>query len=268
MTAVITMISNFLFLLVIAGVGLSMMTSPIGCFLVWRRMSFFGDALAHSALLGVGFGLLLNLNIYLGISIICVIVALVLTLTSEKKGLSQDTWLSIISYGALALGIVLVNKIPHVRVDPANYLFGDILTLQPLDLLWIYGCAIGVWIFIYYKWQPLLLLTLDEGLAQAEGVSVTSLKLNFMLVLALTVAISLKFVGALLVPALLVIPAASARNNARTPEQMVGYTFLFTFVSITGGLMLSIVFNLVTGPSIVLTALSLFILNQLFVKAR
>ena len=260
------MMSEFIFLLITAGLGLSFMTSPMGCFLVWRRMSFFGDALAHSALLGVGFGLLLNLNIYFGISIICMIIALILTLTSERKGLSSDTWLSIISYSALALGIIIVGKLPNVRVDPANYLFGDILTLQPFDLLWIYGCAIGVWVFIYYKWQPLLLLTLDEGLAQAEGVSVTSLKLNFMLVLALTVAISLKFVGALLVPALLVIPSASARNNARTPEQMVGYTLLFTFVSITGGLILSIAFNLVTGPAIVLTALFLFILNQLFAK--
>jgi zinc transport system permease protein len=264
--ATIIMMSNFLFLLIVAGLGLSLMTSPIGCFLIWRRMSFFGDALAHSALLGVGFGLLLDLNIYLGISIICIIIALILTLTSERKGLSSDTWLSIISYSALALGIILINKLPHVRVDPANYLFGDILTLQPLDLLWIYGCAIGVCIFIYRKWQPLLLLTLDEGLAQAEGVSVTSLKLNFMLVLALTVAISLKFVGALLVPALLVIPSASARSNARTPEQMIGYTLFFTFISITGGLVLSIAFNLVAGPSIVLTALSIFIVNHLFFK--
>jgi zinc transport system permease protein len=263
---VTTMISNFIFLLIIAGMGLSLMTSPMGCFLVWRRMSFFGDALAHSALLGVGFGLLLNLNIYVGISIICMFVAIILTLTNEKKGLSSDTWLSIISYSALALGIILVNKLPNVRIDPANYLFGDILTLQPLDLLWIYGCAIGVWVFIYYKWQPLLLLTLDEGLAQAEGISITSLKLNFMLILALTVAISLKFVGALLVPALLVIPSAAARNNAKTPEQMIGYTLLFTFISITIGLILSIVFNLMTGPTIVLTSLFLFILNQIFVK--
>lgn len=260
------MIDIFFLQSLLAGIGLSLITSPIGCFLVWRRMSFFGDALSHSALLGVALGLIFNINIHFGILLVCLMVTFILAFVDDRVDLPSDTWLSITSYSALALGVVFMNKMPSIRVDPASYLFGDILTLQNQDFLWIFGCALLVGFFIYWQWQPLLLCTLDEGLAQAEGVPLARLKLGFMLVLALTVAVSLKFIGVLLVPALLVIPPATAKSYAKTPEQMVLYALLFTLVGITGGLFLSLAFNLATGASIVLTCLALFILSQIFKK--
>lgn len=260
------MIDIFFLQSLLAGIGLSFITSPIGCFLVWRRMSFFGDALSHSALLGVALGLIFNMNIHLGILIVCLAVTFILAFVDDRIDLPSDTWLSITSYSALALGIVFMNKMSSIRIDPASYLFGDILTLQNTDFLWIFGCAVIVALFIYWQWQPLLLCTLDEGLAQAEGVSLMRLKFGFMLILALTVAVSLKFIGVLLVPALLVIPPATAKSYAKTPEQMVLYALLFTLVGITSGLFLSLAFNLATGASIVLTCLTLFILSQIFKK--
>lgn len=258
------MIDIFFLQSLLAGVGLSLITSPIGCFLVWRRMSFFGDALSHSALLGVALGLIFNINAHLGILIICLAVTFILAIVDDRTDLPSDTWLSITSYSALALGIIFINKMPSIRIDPASYLFGDILTLHSSDFLWIFGCAIVVGLFIYWQWQPLLLCTLDEGLAQAEDISLMRLKFSFMLILALTVAVSLKFIGVLLVPALLVIPPATAKQYAKTPEQMVLYSLLFTLAGITAGLFLSMTFNLATGASIVLTCLILFIFSQIF----
>ncbi|NBT86226.1 MAG: hypothetical protein EBT45_07005 [Alphaproteobacteria bacterium] len=265
MTAWNIMIDIFFFQSLLAGIGLSFITSPIGCFLVWRRMSFFGDALSHSALLGVALGLIFNMNIHFGILLVCLMVTFILAFVDDRVDLPSDTWLSITSYSALALGIVFMNK-ASVRVDPSSYLFGDILTLQNQDFIWIFGCALLVGFFTYWQWQPLLLCTLDAGLAQAEGVPSTRLKLGFMLVLALTVAVSLKFIGVLLVPALLVIPPATAKGYAKTPEQMVLYALLFTLVGIIGGLFISLAFNLATGASIVLTCLTLFLLSQIFKK--
>lgn len=260
------MIDIFFFQSLLAGIGLSFITSPMGCFLVWRRMSFFGDALSHSALLGVALGLIFNINVHLGIFIVCLAVALILVFVDDRADLPSDTWLSMTSYTALALGIVLMNKMPSIKVDPASYLFGDILALQNQDFFWIFGCAILVSLFIYRYWQPLLLLTFDEGLAQAEGMPLARLKLGFMLILALTVAVSLKFIGVLLVPALLVIPPATAKQHAKNPEQMVFYALSFTLAGISGGLFLSLVFNIATGASIILACLSLFVLSQVFKK--
>eukprot|EP01037_Dinobryon_pediforme_P013246 gene13246-13354_t len=225
MTAWNIMIDIFFFQSLLAGIGLSFITSPIGC---------------------VALGLIFNMNIHFGILLVCLMVTFILAFVDDRVDLPSDTWLSITSYSALALGIVFMNK-ASVRVDPSSYLFGDILTLQNQDFIWIFGCALLVGFFTYWQWQPLLLCTLDAGLAQAEGVPSTRLKLGFMLVLALTVAVSLKFIGVLLVPALLVIPPATAKGYAKTPEQMVLYALLFTLVGIIGGLFISLAFNLATG---------------------
>ena len=257
------MISTFMLQSLLAGIGLSFITSPMGCFLVWRRMSFFGDALSHSALLGVVLGLMLGINLHWGVLIVCIGITLLLAFVDDRGGLPSDTWLSITSYGALAIGMILINKMPSLRIDPSSYLFGDILTLQSQDFFWIFGCAVLVVGFTALQWQPLLLSTLDEGLAKAEGVSLTPLKLGFMIILALTVAVSLKFIGVLLVPALLVIPPATAKKYASTPEQMVFYAWVFTVIGITGGLALSLFFNLATGASIILVNLVIFIVSQI-----
>ncbi|MCX7338024.1 MAG: metal ABC transporter permease [Alphaproteobacteria bacterium] len=259
---------DFFLRLMLAGLGLSLITSPMGCFLVWRRLSFFSDALSHSVLLGVALSLILHIDVNLGIVAICLVTALLLSTISTKSTLPADTGLSIISYGSLSLGVILVSKFSPVRIDPSSYLLGDILTIQAVDLYWIYGCVIGVWGFIGVYWQPLLLLTLHQDLAHAEGIPTKKLNLGFLILLAIIVAVSLKLIGALLMPALLVIPPATAAFSSKTPEEMVVKTLILTILSMFIGGWLSFYSNVPTGAAVVCFSLLLFLISILFGKKK
>lgn len=254
---------SFLAIPWMAGIGLSIVTSGMGCLLVWRRLSFFGDALAHSTLLGVAFSLMLNISLFWGIVIICVVVGFVLGYLPKQSRIGPDTWLAIISYGSLALGMVLISKIPGMRVDPSSYLFGDILALTLYDVAIIFTVAGLTSLFLCHYWRSLMLITLNIDLAQAEGVKVFSLQRQLTFMLAMTVAACLKLIGALLVPALLIIPAATASYPAKSPKAMVFLTFLFSVISISLGLFLSVYFNTPSGPMIVVTALGLFAISRI-----
>lgn len=246
----------------LAGFGLSLTTGPLGCFLVWRRMAFFGDALAHSSLLGIALGILLHIDMNIGIVVICLLCAGILARTHSRQHLTADAWLGIISYGALALG-VLALSLAGSNADLESYLFGDILTLHLQDLYWIYGCAALVGLFFFWKWRELILITLDEELAQTAGVAVGLIRSAFMVILALTVAIALKAVGALLMPALLIMPAATAGRFSQSPEQMALIALGTAFLGITVGLFSAISFNLPSGAAIVVSCLVLFLVSTL-----
>lgn len=247
----------------LAGFGLALATGPLGCFLVWRRMAFFGDALAHSSLLGIALGILLHIDMNIGIVVICLLCAAILAKTHSRHHLSADAWLGIISYSALALGVLALSK-SGSNIDLESYLLGDILTLRGQDLYWIYGCALLVSIFFFWKWREILLLTLDEELAQTAGVSVGFVRAVFMVILAFAVAIALKAVGALLMPALLIMPAATAGRFARSPEDMALIAAGVAFLGISIGLMAAISFNTPSGATIVVSCLALFLGSTLF----
>ena len=253
---------SFLVIPWMAGIGLSVMTSGIGCILVWRRLSFFGDALAHSTLLGVALSLVLNVSLFWGVLAICILVGLILSYFPKQTRVGSDTALAILSYGSLALGMVLMGKISTKPIDPASYLFGDILTVIPQDLVVIFVAAVLMVVFLYVKWQPLLLVTLNTDLAQAEGIGVTLLERQLTVMVAITVAACLKFIGALLVPALLVIPPATAAAYAKSPKFMVMLSFIIALISISLGLLLSVLFNTPSGAMVVVTALSLFLISR------
>jgi len=250
----------------LAGFGLSLTTGSLGCFLIWRRMAFFGDALAHSSLLGIALGILLHMDMNVGIVAICLLCAAILTKTTSHQHLSADVWLNIISYSALALGFLALSK-SGSNADLESYLFGDILTLRVQDLYWIYGCSALVGLFFYWKWRELLLITLDEELAKTAGVSVGLVRATFMVTLAFTVAIALKAVGALLMPALLIMPAATASRFARSPEQMALIATGTAFLGVSIGLVAAISFNTPSGATIVVSCLTLFLGSMLF-RAR
>jgi zinc transport system permease protein len=270
MEFVTTMIDLFFNTLVckalLAGFGLALTTGPLGCFLVWRRMAFFGDALAHSSLLGIALGILLHIDMNIGIVAVCLLCATILAKTHSRQHLTADAWLGIISYSALALGFLALSK-SGSNADLESYLFGDILTLRLQDLYWIYGCSFLVGVFFLWKWRELLLLTLDEELAQTAGVSVGFVRAVFMVILAFTVAIALKAVGALLMPALLIMPAATAGRFARSPEQMAIIAVATAFLGISIGLTAAISFNTPSGATIVVSCLVLFLTSMLF-RAR
>lgn len=247
----------------LAGFGLSLTTGPLGCFLIWRRMAFFGDALAHSSLLGIALGILLHVDMNIGIVAICLLCATILSKTAHNQQLSADVWLNIISYSALALGFLALSK-SGSNVDLESYLFGDILTLRMQDLYWIYGCGILVGLFFLWRWRELLLLTLDEELAQTAGVSVGMVRATFMVILAFTVAIALKAVGALLMPALLIMPAATASRFSNSPEQMAFLATIAAFLGVSVGLVVAISMNTPSGATIVVSCLLLFLASLAF----
>ncbi len=233
----------------------------LGCFMVWRRMAYFGDSVAHSALLGVVLGIVLGIEPNAGIIIMCIALALLLHLLQQQRRLATDTLLGILAHGALALGLVGISFLEGVRVDLMSYLFGDILAVTGRDLLWIWGGGGAVLVATALIWRPLLAITVHEELARAEGVRVGLVRLVFTLLIALAVAIAMKIIGLILIVALLIIPAATARRLARSPEQMALLASLIGAAAVAGGLHASLAWDTPSGPSIVVAALALFTLG-------
>lgn len=254
---------EFLWRALAGGLGVALIAGPYGCFIVWRRMAYFGDTLAHSALLGVSLGFLLDLDLNLGIVATSLAVALLLVGAGRSQTLGTDTLLGILSHSALALGIVLTTFVPDLRVDLMSYLFGDILAVTRTDLLWIWGGGAVAAAALIALWRPLLALTVHAELAAVEGVPVTLVRVAFMLLLAIAVSLALKVVGIVLVTSLLIIPAAAARRISRSPEQMALAGAVLGAVAVAGGLSASLVWDTPTGPSVVVAASLLFLLSRL-----
>jgi zinc transport system permease protein len=248
----------FLVRAALGGMGVAFIAGPLGCFLVWRRMAFFGAALSHSALLGVALGFLLGINLMVGILVFCLVLSLLLVGLERQRALPSDTLLGILSHAALALGIVVVTFMTHLRIDLMSYLFGDVLAVSAQDLILIYGLAIASVIALAVIWRPLLSATVSEELAAVEGVPVTRVRLAFALLIAATIAVGMKVVGMLLIISLLIIPAAAARRLARTPEQMALTAALLGGLSVIAGLAGSVRFDTPSGPSIVVMAALIF----------
>lgn len=254
---------DFLLYALLAGLGVALVAGPLGALVVWRRMAYFGDTLAHSALMGVTFGLLLNVNLNLAVAIGCLLLALILVALQHNRLLATDTLLGILSHSTLALGLVMVSLFTNSRIDLLGYLFGDILSASATDVITIWVISVVVSALLLLLWRPLLAITVHEDLAQVEGVPVTAVRTALMLLMALVIAIAMKVVGVLLITALLIIPAATSRRLTRTPEAMALVASLLGTLSVAGGLGASFVWDSPAGPSIVLCATTLFILSLL-----
>lgn len=245
----------------IIGLILTAIAGPLGSFIVWGRMSYFGDTLAHSALLGVALGLFLSIEPIAGVIIVTVGVAILLSTLQKQQAISSDALLGIVAHGTLALGLVLVSLKEGVRVDLLGLLFGDLLAVTYTDTLWVSGCALLLAIVTKLIWNPLLNILINSELARAEGLAVDRIRMIYMICLALLVAIGMKVVGALLITALLIIPPAGARKLAHTPEQMACFASLIGMISIILGMLASLQWDTPAGPSIVLSACLLFTLT-------
>lgn len=252
-------LDDFFWRSLLAGVGVALVAGPLGCFVVWRRMAYFGDTMAHSSLLGVALGFLLGIDLMLGVFAVALVVALLLFAFQRQRQLASDAVLGTLSHASLSLGMLVISLMTWVRVDLMSYLFGDILAVDVEDLLWIYGgggVALGVLLWI---WRPLLAVTVDEALAQAEGIPALRLQLVFMLLIAGLIALAMKIVGILLITSLLIIPATAARRYSRTPEQMAMGAALVGVASVGLGLTTSLHFDTPSGPSIVVAAVLFFL---------
>jgi zinc transport system permease protein len=255
------MFESFLIHALLGGVGLAAVAGPLGCFVVWRRMAYFGDSLAHSALLGVALGFLLSIDLTFGIAGTCVLFALAIVALQEQRHIATDTLLGIVSHTALSIGLVALSLMGSFRVDLLGYLFGDILAVTPQDLLVIYGGGAAALLVLATIWRDLLAVTVHEELARAEGVAVFRVRLVFTLLLAVVVAISMKVMGILLITSMLIIPAAAARRFARTPEGMALLAALTGMLAVALGLTASLRWDTPSGPSVVVAAFSIFLLS-------
>lgn len=242
----------------LGGVGVAVAAGPLGCIMVWRRMAYFGAALSHSALLGVALGLLLGMNVSLAVLLFCVLLGVLLFLLERQRVLPRDTLLGILAHASLAVGLVVVSFMEGLRIDLMGYLFGDILAVSAADLYLICGLSGGVLLGLLFLWRPLLSVTVNEDLAAVEGVAVEPVRLAYTLMIAVIVATGMKLVGVLLIVSLLIIPAAAARHLSPNPESMAVLAALIGCLSVPLGLYGSLVWDVPSGPFIVVVATLLF----------
>lgn len=258
-TMITAMLDDFLIRAALAGVGVALAAGPLGALVVWRRMAYFSDATAHAAILGVAGALALNLPVLLGTTLVALAMAGLLA-GLAGRGWALDTLLGVLAHAGLAFGLIAVAALPGPRVDLMGFLFGDILAVGTGDLVVIWGGAVLVLALLAWRWNALLLTTVDADLAAAAGLSPARERLVLTLVLALVVAVALKVVGALLIGAMLIIPAAAARSLARSPESMAVRASIIGGLATLGGLGLSLAVDAPTGPAIIAVAAVLFAL--------
>jgi zinc transport system permease protein len=257
------MLDDFFSRALVAGIGLALTVGPLGCFIVWRRMAYFGDTMAHSALLGVALAFLFDINLMVGVFVVAALVSVALLLLQRGQSLSTDALLGILSHSTLALGLVMVAFMTWVRIDLMGFLFGDILAVSAVDITFIWGGGAVVLAGIVMLWRPLLAATVNAELAEAEGMRPERARFAFMLLMAMVIAIAMKIVGILLITSLLIIPAAAARRLSSTPEAMAVLASLIGVAAVVAGLYGSLEFDTPSGPSIVVAALALFLISQI-----
>lgn len=254
------MFEPFILRAIIAGLAVSIVAGVMGCFLVWRRMAYFGDSLAHSTFLGIALGLASGISRDLGVLLICFVFALLLLILQHRKFLAIDTLLGVLAHAALSCGIVILSLL-DVSFNLHAYFFGDVLTVTIGELYGISAGSALILILLVKSWPSLVLMTLDEDLAFAEGAPVFHLQLLFMFLMALIVAISIHIVGILLITSMLIIPAATARFIVRSPEMMAIAASIFAMIAVITGILGSFFWNTPSGPTIILALIVLFILS-------
>ena len=260
------MLDDFFIRALIAGIGIALVTGPLGCFVVWRRLSYFGDTLAHSALLGVTMAYSLEFNIAVSIFFISSIIALILIQLQKKTNLPSDALLGLLAHSSLAIGLVAIGFLSFIRFDIMGLLFGDILAVNKQDLLTIWIGGALILLVLKVIWKPLFASTVNYELAEAEGLNPDRAKAIFTILLAAIIAISIKLVGVLLITGMLIIPTAMSRNLSDNPKKMVLFSIIGGMMSVLIGLFSSLEFNTPSGPSIIAAALLLFVLSLLKIK--
>ena len=260
------MFDDFFIRALIAGIGIALVTGPVGCFIIWRRLSFFGDTLSHSALLGVTIGFFFDINVAFSVFLISSAIALVLLKLQKTTKLPGDALLGLLAHSSLAVGLVVISFLSSIRFDIMGLLFGDILAVNEIDLLIIWLGGALILLILKIIWKPLFASTVNNELAEAEGMNPERANAIFTILLAAIIAISIKIVGLLLITGMLIMPAAMSRNISNNPQQMVKLSVVGGLLSVLIGLFSSLQFNSPSGPSIITAALALFIFTLIKIK--
>lgn len=254
-----TLQQSFLLRALLAGFALSLIAAPLGCFVIWRRMAYFGETIAQAGLIGIALGLMLSINLTASVLIVAFLVSLLLIALSRQSVLPFDSLLGMIAHASLAVGVIAASLVRGPQVDMMGYLFGDIFAVNGTDLAWILGGGAVVLTAMLWLWRPLLSTAVHEELAEAEGVDTRAAKAAFIILLAITIAITMKVVGVLLTIAFLIIPGSAARQLAETPEQMALLAAVLGMMGVAGGLYLSVSLDTPGGPSIVVVLTGIFL---------
>tara|TARA_B100000131_G_scaffold45078_1_gene40342 strand:+ start:579 stop:1400 length:822 start_codon:yes stop_codon:yes gene_type:complete len=260
------MFDDFIIRAFVAGIGLALITGPLGCFIIWRRLSYFGDTIAHSALLGVVIAYAMNFNLIIAVFAVSCFIALSLLFLQKRTNLPDDALLGLLAHSVLAIGLVLLGILSFIRIDLMGLLFGDILSVNITDVLFVWIGGSIVLIVLILIWRPLFAATVNLELAKAEGLNADLANAIFTILIASVIAISIKIVGILLITGLLIIPAAASRNLSSTPIQMAIISSVIGLVSVVLGLQTSMIWNSPTGPTILTIALGVFILTLIPLK--
>ena len=260
------MLDDFFIRALIAGIGIALVTGPIGCFIIWRRLSFFGDTLSHSALLGVTIGFFFDINVAFSVFLISSAIALILLKLQKTTKLPGDALLGLLAHSSLAVGLVVISFLSSIRFDIMGLLFGDILAVNEIDLLIIWLGGALILLILKIIWKPLFASTVNNELAEAEGMNPERANAIFTILLAAIIAISIKIVGLLLITGMLIMPAAMSRNISNNPQQMVKLSVVGGLLSVLIGLFSSLQFNSPSGPSIITAALVLFSFTLIKIK--
>lgn len=256
-------LDSFLVRATLAGLGVAIAAAPLGCFVVWRRMAYFGDATAHASILGLALALAFDMSPFAGVLVVALLMAATVS-TLSGRGYAMDTLLGVMAHSALAIGLVAVDLVGGMRIDLMSYLFGDILAVGKSELAIIWFGAFLVLGLIIWRWNRLLTATLSHDMAYSAGIDPKKEQLILTLALALTVAVAIKVVGVLLIAALLIIPSAAARPFSQTPERMALLAAAIGCISVFGGLQMSLTYDTRTGPSIVAIAAVIFAISAAF----
>lgn len=260
------MFDDFFVRALVAGIGIALVAGPLGCFVVWRRLSYFGDTLSHSALLGVTMAYTFDLNIALSVFLISSVIALILIQLQKKTNLPGDALLGLLAHSSLAVGLVVIGFLTFIRFDIMGLLFGDILAVTTNDIFVVWGGGAIILVILKLIWKPLFASTVNYEIAEAEGLSPEKYNILFTILMAAIIAISIKMVGLLLITGMMIIPAAAARNLSNSPKQMVIISIIFGLLSVLIGLYASLEINTPSGPSIITTSLLFFILSLFRLK--
>ena len=260
------MFDDFIVRAFAAGIGLALITGPLGCFIVWRRLSYFGDTIAHSALLGVVIAYALDFNLIIAVFVVSCVLALSLLFLQRRTNLPDDALLGLLAHSVLAIGLVLLGILSFIRIDLMGLLFGDILSVNFTDLLFVWIGGGIVLIVLILIWRPLFAGTVNLELAKAEGLNPDLANAIFTLLIASVIAISIKIVGILLITGLLIIPAAASRNLSSSPIQMAILSSIIGVASVVLGIQTSMIWNTPTGPTILTITLGVFIATMLPLK--
>lgn len=250
----------------LGGIGVALVAGPLGALMVWRRLAYLGDTLSHSGLLGITLALALHWDLTLGVCLIAVLVALLLLGLQTRVLVGRDTLLGLLSHTTLAVGLLVLAALDNVRVDVLGFLYGDILAITWRDVATIYVGGALVFSVLAVLWQKMLRVTVHAELAQVEGVDTKKVEAAYILLLAIVVAIAIKIVGVLLITALLLVPAATARRFAKTPEQMAFFASFFGMLAVVAGIFVSHFWDCPTGPAIVVSAAFLLVISSLYRK--